>query len=68
MRKKRVKEFLTNEILVGPGLEDVNGKIVPLVLKEGDAVLLPTYGGHEVKIGDEEFQLFKQNDILGKFE
>lgn len=34
----------------------------------GDKVLLPEYGGHAVKLDDEELVLFRDEDILGKFE
>jgi chaperonin GroES len=34
----------------------------------GDTILLPEYGGSMVKIGDEELHLFRNNDILGKYE
>jgi chaperonin GroES len=37
-------------------------------VKVGDTVLLPEYGGHTVKVGEEELQLFRDEDILGRFE
>lgn len=40
---------------VGPGLHDSNGNRIPVCLKEGDTVLLPEYGGTEVKLGDKEY-------------
>ncbi len=49
-------------VAVGPGL-----KGEPMQCKEGDTVLLPEYGGHTVKLGEEEYQLFRDEDILGKF-
>ena len=30
-----------------------------LLLQAGDRVLLPEYGGHAVKIGDDEFSLYR---------
>jgi len=39
-----------------------------MVLKAGDKVLLPEYGGQTLEMGNEELQLFRQDDILGKFE
>jgi chaperonin GroES len=55
-------------VAVGPGLRDVSGTIHPTNLKSGDAVLLPEYGGSKVKIDDEELFLFREDDILGKFD
>ena len=53
---------------VGPGARDKDGNLVPVALAVGDRVLLPEYGGHAVKLGEEELQLFRDQDILGKFE
>jgi chaperonin GroES len=53
---------------VGPGERDVTGTMHATSLKVGDKVLLPEYGGTKVKMGDEEVFLFRESDILGKFE
>ncbi|KAK8928686.1 10 kDa chaperonin [Platanthera zijinensis] len=42
-------------VAVGPGSRDRDGKHIPIALKEGDVVLLPEYGGTEVKLGDKEY-------------
>ena len=55
-------------IAVGPGLKDVSGNLHVPTLAKGDAVLLPEYGGTKVKIDDEEMFLFREDDILGKFD
>jgi len=39
-----------------------------LLLQVGDKVLLPEYGGHQVKLGEDEFHLYREEDILGKFD
>ncbi|RWR75995.1 chaperonin, mitochondrial-like protein isoform X1 [Cinnamomum micranthum f. kanehirae] len=52
-------------VAVGPGARDRDGKLIPFTLKEGDTVLLPEYGGTEVKLGDKEYHLFRDDDILG---
>lgn len=39
---------------VGPGDRDKDGKLIPVGFKEGDHVLLPEYGGLEVKLGAEK--------------
>ncbi|CAH9111722.1 unnamed protein product [Cuscuta epithymum] len=52
-------------VAVGPGLRDDSGKHVPVAVKEGDTVLLPDYGGTQVKLDDKEFHLFRDEDILG---
>mmetsp|Transcript_4075 Transcript_4075/g.5969 ORF Transcript_4075/g.5969 Transcript_4075/m.5969 type:complete len:105 (+) Transcript_4075:153-467(+) len=53
---------------VGPGERDVSGTLHTPSLAVGDQVLLPEYGGMKVKIQDDELFLFRESDILGKFE
>lgn len=55
-------------IATGPGERDVTGALHAVTLKAGDKVLLPEYGGTKVKIDQEELFLFRESDILGKFE
>ncbi|KAH7516342.1 10 kDa chaperonin, mitochondrial [Ziziphus jujuba] len=53
-------------VAVGPGARDKSGNVIPVCVKEGDTVLLPEYGGTQVKLGDKEFHLYRDEDILGK--
>lgn len=50
-------------IEVGPGAV-VDGKIVPMEVKAGDKVIYQKYAGTEVKLGDDEYIIVKQSDIL----
>lgn len=52
-------------IAIGTGKLDDNGKKIPFNVKEGDTVLMPKYGGTEVKIDDKEYQIMREDDILG---
>ena len=52
-------------VAVGPGAHDKNGNLIPVTFKEGDHVLLPEYGGTEVKLSDKEYHLYREDDILG---
>nr|AFK44541.1 unknown [Lotus japonicus] len=52
-------------IAVGPGSRDRAGNLIPVSVKEGDQVLLPEYGGPQIKLDDKEFLLFRDEDILG---
>jgi chaperonin GroES len=51
-------------IAVGPGKLDDEGKRIAIDLKVNDIVLLPKYGGTEVKINDEEYQIVREDDIV----
>ncbi len=52
-------------IAIGTGKLDDNGKKNPFNVKAGDRVLMPKYGGTEVKIDDKEYQIIREDDILG---
>ena len=54
-------------IAVGKKL-DKDGKEIAFDVKKGDTVLLPKYGGTEVKINDKKLQLVREEDLLGVFE
>ncbi|MGB9824204.1 MAG: co-chaperone GroES [Candidatus Hydrothermia bacterium] len=51
-------------VAVGPGRLDEKGNRIPLEVKVGDKVLFSKYAGTEVKIGDEEFLVMREDDIL----
>jgi len=51
-------------IALGTGKRDDDGKLIPFNVKEGDRVLMPKYGGTEVKIDDKEYQIVREDDIL----
>lgn len=51
-------------IAVGTGKIDDDGKTVPFNVKKGDTVLLPKYGGTEIKIDDKAYQIVREDDIL----
>ncbi|GLB41109.1 putative GroES chaperonin family protein [Lyophyllum shimeji] len=55
-------------IAVGPGAPGKDGNIVPTQVKAGDRVLLPGWGGNAIKVGEEEYYLFKDHEILAKIE
>jgi len=44
---------------------DKDGKEVKFDVKAGDTVLLPKYGGTEVKIDGKKLQLVREDDLLG---
>ena len=52
-------------VAVGPGRINENGSIRPMSVKVGDDVLLPEYGGSTVKLADDEFHIYRDDDIVG---
>ena len=55
-------------IAVGPGRMLENGNRVAPEVKVGDKVIYAKYGGTEVKIGDEEYLIMRESDILASKE
>ncbi|KAG6908640.1 10 kDa heat shock protein [Tephrocybe rancida] len=55
-------------IAVGPGAPNKDGQVVPTQVKAGDRVLLPGWGGNSIKVGEEEYYLFKDAEILAKIQ
>ena len=51
-------------VAVGGGAHDQNGKVIPMIVKVGQKVMYTKWGGNEVKVGNEEWKLVKQSDIL----
>lgn len=50
-------------VAVGPG-GIVDGKEIKMEVKVGDQVIYSKYAGTEVKLGEEEYIIVKQSDIL----
>ncbi|OGN03832.1 MAG: co-chaperone GroES [Candidatus Yanofskybacteria bacterium RIFCSPHIGHO2_01_FULL_43_42] len=40
------------------------GKRVPMEVKKGDTVIFTKYGPNEIKVGDKEYLIAKEDDIL----
>jgi len=53
-------------LAVGPGKRDTKGQMVPMGTQIGDMVIIPRYGGTELKLGDgEEYHVYRDEDIVG---
>jgi len=55
-------------IAAGTGKILEDGKVRPLDVKKGDKVLFGKYSGTEVKVGDEELLVMREEDIMGVVE
>jgi len=54
-------------LAVGPGYKTKTGDFVQVSVAVGDTVLLPEYGGLQVKANGEEAFLFRSDEILAKY-
>jgi len=51
-------------VAVGTGKLDDQGKKIAFNVKKGDKVLMPKYGGAEIKLDGKEYQIMREDDIL----
>ncbi|HBN78196.1 MAG TPA: co-chaperone GroES [Planctomycetaceae bacterium] len=54
-------------IAIGDGHVKSDGTKIPLTVKEGDKVIFSSYAGDEIKVGDEDYLLLRESDILATF-
>jgi len=59
--KERPEQGLV--IAVGPGKKEI-----PMEVKKGDKVIFTKYGPHEIKVGNKEYLIAGQDDILAIIE
>ena len=65
--EKNVEKLNQAKVLaVGPGFTDSNGIHIKPNCAEGETVLIPQFGGTSLKIGEEEYFLFRDSEILAK--
>jgi len=53
-------------VAVGPGSRSESGATIPMSVAVGDKVLLPEFGGAKLELEGEEFQLFRESDLVAK--
>lgn len=51
-------------VAVGPGKVNDAGERVAMEVKEGDRVLYGKYSGTEVTLGDEQYLILRESDVL----
>ena len=51
-------------LAVGPGKITDDGKRIPMELKVGDSVVYSKYAGTEYKVGEIEYLVLREDDIL----
>lgn len=66
--KSQGKVLDAKVVAVGPGTRSSKGDLIPLNVVVGDRVILPEYGGTKVVLDDQEYFLFRNQDILGKLQ
>ncbi|MFP6767572.1 MAG: co-chaperone GroES [Planctomycetaceae bacterium] len=54
-------------VAVGDGYVKSDGQKIALTVQEGDKVIFSSYAGDEINVGDEDFLLLRESDILATF-
>jgi chaperonin GroES len=62
------KQEMTEVVAVGPGKKTPEGKLLPMLVKVGDVVLVDKYAGQEITLNDEEFVVVRGDDIVAIIE
>ena len=52
-------------VAVGPGRINDEGEIIPMSVEVGQKVIFSKYGPDEVKVGDKEYFILSESNILG---
>ena len=55
-------------IAAGPGKVDEKGNRIPMEVKKGDIILFGKYSGNEIRIGEEEHLIMREDDVLAVIE
>jgi chaperonin GroES len=62
------KPIMGKVVATGKGKIREDGTVVPVDVKKGNKILFSKYGGTDVKIGDVEYLILREDDILGVVE
>ncbi len=63
--QSKVREAVV--VAAGPGARnEQTGASMPMSVAVGDKVLLPEFGGAKVELGDKEYFLFKEAELVAK--
>lgn len=54
-------------VAIGDGHVSDSGERVALTVKEGDRVIFSSYAGEEIRVGDTDYLLLRESDILATF-
>ena len=49
----------------GPGKRDAKGNLIPMQVKVGDHVIFGTSATQDIKLGDEEYLVISETNIIG---
>ena len=52
-------------VAVGPGRLNDDGEPIAMQVKKGDRIVFASYAGTEVTLGDEEYLIMREENVLG---
>jgi chaperonin GroES len=51
-------------VAAGNGKKTEDGKVIPLDVKVGDKILFGKYSGSDIKLGNDEFLIMREDEVL----
>lgn len=62
------KPLMGEVVAVGPGTYTITGDFIETQVEVGETVIFPAFGGTKMNIGDDEYVVMKENDLLAILE
>ena len=62
------KPLMGEVVAVGPGTYTITGDFIETQVEVGEIVVFPAFGGTKMNIGDDEYVVMKENDLLAILE
>lgn len=53
---------------VGPGAKDKDGKIIPMLIRVGDIIVISPYAGTELPLKGQTYGVLREQDILALYD
>eukprot|EP00933_Yihiella_yeosuensis_P024690 TRINITY_DN19139_c0_g1_i1.p1 TRINITY_DN19139_c0_g1~~TRINITY_DN19139_c0_g1_i1.p1 ORF type:complete len:103 (+),score=27.99 TRINITY_DN19139_c0_g1_i1:121-429(+) len=52
-------------LAIGVGRRNQQGDLIPMATKVGDTVIIPQYGGTQIKLDAADYTIYRDEDIVG---
>lgn len=62
------KQEQAKVIAIGTGKKDKQGNLIPFAVKVGDIILMEKYSGQEVTVGDQDYVIVRDDDLIAVIE
>ena len=63
---ERGVNILADAVKVTLGPRDEDGEYISMDLEDGDEIVFSKYGGTEIRIGNDDYLILRESDVLAK--